>query len=55
MLAVFQDSVLRILPYLQYFGVRYSGIVLNLKYCWVRYSGILPVPEVFKDPLLLIL
>ena len=54
-LAVFQDSVLRILPYSQYFGVRYSGILLYLKYSGVRHSGILSVLEVFKDPILLIL
>ena len=64
-LAVFQDSVLRILPfsmyfairysgillYLKYFGVRYSGILLYLKYSGVRHSGILSVLEVFKDPI----
>ena len=54
-LAVFQDSVLRILPYSQYFGTRYSGLQLYLKYFGVRYSGILSVLEVFKDPVLLIL
>ena len=54
-LAVFQDSVLRTLPYSQYFGVWYSEILLYLKYFGVRYSGIIFVLEVFKDPVLLIL
>ena len=54
-LAVFQDSVLRILPFSMYFAIRYSGILLYLKYFGVRYSGILSALEVFKDPALLIL
>ena len=48
-LGVFQYSVLRILPYSQYFGVRYSGILLCLKYFGVRHCGILFVLEVFRD------
>ena len=54
-LAVFQDSVLRILPYSQYFEVRYSGILLYLKYFGVRSSQILSVLIVFKDSVLLML
>ena len=55
-LAVFQDSVLRILPCSQYFGVQYyCGILQYRKYFGVRYSGILSVLEVFRVPVLLVL
>ena len=47
-LGVFQESVLRILSYSQYFRVRYSGYCCTLKYFGVRYSGILSVLEVFR-------
>ena len=47
-LAVFQDYVLRILPYCHtrsIFWVRYSGILLYFKYFGVPYSGILVVVQ----------
>ena len=54
-LAVFGPSYFRILPYSQYFGVRYCGYSLYLKYLGVRYSWILPVLELFRGLVLLIL
>ena len=54
-LRVFQDCVLRILPYSQYFGIGYSGILLYLKYFGVRYSGIHSVLGVWRDYVLHVL
>ena len=54
-LQVFQDYVLRILPYSQYFGIGYSGILLYLKYFGVRYSGIHSVLGVWRDYVLHVL
>ena len=51
----FGPSYFRILPYSQYFGVRYCGYSLYLKYLGVRYSWILPVLELFRGLVLLIL